>query len=80
MNVFLRESPGVLVGRVFSQQLLPEGAMSGPDPPSLVCVLLPHTGVNKTSAYKFLKFRVAELTLDYFRKSKQGKVPQPSKS
>lgn len=79
VNAFLRESPGVLLGRVFSQQLLPEGATSEPDPPSLVCVLVPHTGVNKTSAYRFLKFRVAELTLDYFRKSKQGKVPQPSK-
>lgn len=67
----------MLLGRVFSQQLLPEGTMNEPDHPSLVYALMPHTGVKKTSAYRFLKFRVAEQTLDYFRKRKQGEVPPP---
>ena len=43
------------------------------DPPTLTCVLMPHTGVNKTPTCRSMAFRAAEQTLDCFRHFKWRK-------
>lgn len=74
-ELFPRQSPGMLLGRVFpsnSYQKAPRVDLT------FQHWLMSHTGVNKTPTRRFMAFRGAEQTLDYFRnfkwrKRKEGK-------
>lgn len=51
--------------------------MGEPGPPTLMYVLVPHTGVNETHTHGFMPFRAAGQTLDYFIEREESRVAHP---